>query len=107
MSTLLLLASEQFNHSALLLATCCYSGLVGLVALLRLTYSRHLASITNRYVYVSLSFGLMSLLLFLVIAPGVSPVVFSLVLAQLSTYAVWRWHTNKSKYPGVDTAADV
>jgi uncharacterized membrane protein YfcA len=106
-STLHLLASEQPDHTVLLVAVCCYSGLIGFVALLRLTYARNLSGIGEKYVYVSLIFGLASLALFLTFSPSLISAMFSLVVGLLSAYMIWRWHTNKSKQSDGDSAAAV
>lgn len=104
MSTLHILAIEQSDNSAFLIASCCYLGLVGLFGLVRLNYTRHLSRIGSKFVFASLISGFFSLALFVSVAPGITSTLFSSVVALLSAYAFWRWYTNKSKQQGRPTS---
>ncbi|WP_194868675.1 hypothetical protein [Pseudoalteromonas sp. PPB1] len=98
LSTLNLFAFDQKGISVLLIGLCAYLGLIGFVALVRLTYSKSHSKIGYGYIAFSLVSGLCSLVLFLYIfsfAPLI--VAFSAFVVTLAMYQVHRWYINKPK----------
>lgn len=96
LSTLNLIAFEQRDSSILLIAICCYLGLIGFLGLIRLTFTRQLNRIGERYVYLSLASGIASVTLLMNFSSfALIAILYSAILLLLTAYAFWRWHINK------------